>query len=268
MDFLKGAISPVIASSIVYPLELLKTNYQVLRYNNSGDPNLGSIFRQIYRTHGVKGYFRGIGTQLTTYPAFWSIYFYCDKRQLLDTSNSYVNKCSDILFASTMGSLFSNPFFVIRTKFQINQLNNKSSSMSPSYLSVIKELTKESSYRWLYRGMGSTIANNSKLCIQFPLYDLFKDQLTIHTDMPIVITTGAAGFMSKLTASSVFYPFDLIRSNQRISRDQISFKSAFTKIYKQSGIRGFYSGILIYNSASVTNFMLMMICKEYIDKYT
>jgi hypothetical protein len=261
-EFIKGTVSSVIASTVVYPVEVLKTNYQIHTYvlnSIKNSPSTYLIARNIYKKEGYSGFYRGISTQLTTYPVFWGVYFQVASYKPFQTNSQYVNNSGNILIASTIASAAANPAFVLRTHMQMNQTSDMSTNpikIKKQYIPLIKHLMRTEGFRWMTKGMITTMLNNSKLCLQFPLYDLFKKEI----NNPL-----AAGFMAKAISSSIYYPFDLIRSNQRLASKHISLHTAFKTIYRSKGLTGFYAGIWLYNGTSLPNFAIMMALKEYFD---
>lgn len=236
-DFLIGMSSSIISYGITYPIDAIKTNFQLSSYKNNS-ATVNNTIRQIYKSDGIRGFYKGISSTFITYPIFWGTFF-----GTLSYSNVFV--------ASTFASLITNPLFVLKTRFQSDLVNK------PNYLNLIKQIYEKENIYGFFKGFGSTVINNTKLCIQFPLYDYLK----IHTNSILF-----ASMLSKIAASTIYYPTDLIRTNQRNSQVKISFLEATKNIYKINGFIGFYKGVLIYNAVSIPNFIIMMFIKEYIQK--
>jgi hypothetical protein len=51
---------------------------------------------------------------------------------------------------------------------------------------------------------------------------------------------------------------DLIRTQQRSNDAKVSIFDVIKKIYRTAGLLGFYRGIVLYNSVSVPQFIIMM----------
>jgi hypothetical protein len=110
--------------------------------------------------------------------------------------------------------------------------------------------------RGFYKGFALTLANNSKLCLQFPLYDKLKSK----TDSVVV-----SSMLSKIISSTIYYPTDLIRTNQRNMKNNLNMFETAKNLYKVGGCRGFYNGVVLYNMVSIPSFIVMMMVKEWIQ---
>ena len=62
--------------------------------------------------------------------------------------------------------------------------------------------------------------------------------------------------IAKITANSIFYPLDLIRTEQRNNTSSMTMSCVVRNIRDSGG--SFYRGIMLYNAMSVPNFCLMM----------
>jgi len=85
-----------------------------------------------------------------------------------------------------------------------------------------------------------------------------------------------ASMISKIIGNTVFYPFDLVRTNQRNSNKPLKIWPTMKQIYygyyekqgtKRGNIMRLYNGALLYNCVSTPNFVLMMFFREQIKKY-
>jgi solute carrier family 25 folate transporter 32 len=239
------------------PMDVVKTQYQVARLNSS-NPRTTKIIKNIATTSGIKGFYRGIGPSLISYPIFWGAYFPIKNYNFEPSGYNLVDKFIVACGASSIASTITNPLFVIKTRVQTldtnySQSNNQDKS---NYKKLCKSIYNEEGIKGFYKGLKPTIINNTKLGIQFPLYEYFKKETN-----SIILASGLA----KAFASTIFYPMDLIRVNQRDTIKNISIMKTTKQIYKKSGIIGFYRGVLIYNIVNGSNFILMMVFKEYID---
>ena len=66
------------SSTLIYPMEVLKTNFQVMRYQNK-NPTVSSIIRNIWKISGPIGFYRGLAPHLVTQPVFYGVYFQANK---------------------------------------------------------------------------------------------------------------------------------------------------------------------------------------------
>ena len=168
-------------------------------------------------------------------------------------NNFYLNKIICAYIFATAASTLTNPLFVIKVRLQSQQHHVK--LQNETILKTAKSIYLSNGVMGYFKGLSTTLLNNTKLSIQFPLYDYINNT----TDNVVV-----SSLLSKTIVNTVFYPFDLIRTKQRNDNKKIMIKSVFKQIYKQSGLNGFYKGVLLYNLTSVPNFIIMMYLYETI----
>ena len=252
MDGLIGLVSNTLSTSIVHPIDVVKTRNQVNIMHNKSIP-INKVITDIYKSNGIRGFYKGLGPQLMTYPFFWGIYFQTSsatKRYYGENKPSFVENAFITFGSASLASSIVNPLFVLKTRMQTSEIKT-------STITVIKQLYKENGLKSAYKGLPSSIGNNVKLGIQFPLYDYLKS----HTNNILL-----SSMFSKLIAATIFYPLDLVRVNQRNSSTSLSIKQVASSVYKNYGIKGFYRGVLLYNLVSTPNFVLMIFIKEYLEK--
>jgi solute carrier family 25 (mitochondrial folate transporter), member 32 len=239
MEFVYGFCANLVSTTICHPIDVIKTNYQI---NKS---SINNNIKNIYDFRGVKGFYRGLGTNILTFPIFWGVYFQTNKI----AKEKNINPIISYYIAGMIGSFIANPFFVIKTRVQLHNI---------PIIETIKTTYKNGGIYSFYRGLNATLLNNSKLGIQFPLYDYLKDN---YMNVP------TASLISKVISTSILYPMDLIRVKQRSSDIPISILKISFDIFNTNGFRGFYRGIILYNMISTPNFVIMMCTMEYIKNH-
>jgi len=247
-EFAIGTFSSLISYSLTHPINELKKHYLISNSNSKQKLSLAELNRLIYlEYHGMKGYYRGFSSTLLTYPLFWGIFF-------------QANSHSNVMVASSIASLATNPLFVLKTRFQTaNQsMLTYQSYKKVSYLNLTRDIYQNEGCKGFFKGFGSTLANNTKLWIQLPLYDKLNDKTN-----NVVLSS----MIAKITSSTLYYPTDLIRTNQRNLKDNRNMIDVGKTIYKSQGIKGLYNGVLLYNLVSIPSFVTLMVCRDYIKKY-
>jgi solute carrier family 25 (mitochondrial folate transporter), member 32 len=239
-EFAIGTLSSLISYSLTYPIDTIKTNYQTKSLSER--PVLKDVVQQIYRTQGLKGYYRGVGSTLATYPLFWGIFF-------------QTNSTHNVMIASGLASLCTNPLFVLKTRFQSNA-NQKSGKVS--YFNLTKNIYHNEGVGGFFKGFSSTLVNNTKMWIQFFAFD----EINKKTD-----NIAMSSMLAKIISSTIYYPTDLIRTNQRNLKDNQSMFEIGNTICKANGIRGLYHGVFLYTMVSVPNFLMLMVIRDRIKKY-
>lgn len=250
MEFLTGLTSSWISITTVYPLDVVKTRYQVNSSHTIKKTPL-QILQEVKTNHGYRGFYRGLLPQLCTYPLFWATYFEAKTHINFKPSNiEFVNKALESYGAAAVASTVTNPLFVTKVKMQTLQ--------TKSIFKTISTMYQQNGWKFPFKGIVACHVNNLKLGLQFPLYDKLRE-----TNGIIVSTV-----LSKLTVSTLFYPSDLIRANQRSSEVMLGFIDACKQIVRNYGFRGLYRGVVLYNVVSMSDFIIMMWIKEHIQKMT
>lgn len=251
-EFLVSTFSSIISSTVVYPIDLLKTQIQVNQVKNI-NKNVFRLSKNIYRNQGVRGFFNGLTPFVGSYPFFWGTYFYMNQYKLDVSSNVYCNKMFNAFTSATVASVLTNPLFVLKTRLQTDSLSNQTDTLTNRQ--HIKNIIQNEGVLGFYKGLSTTVGSHTKLAVQFPMYDLLKEK---------GYSTFYASLIAKTVTSTVFYPLDLIRTNQRDSKEKLKFVDAYKTVIRNKGVAGLYKGVILYNMVTAPNFILMMVL---IDKF-
>lgn len=251
VQLLNGFMSAAIAMYVTHPFDTIKTQYQA---NNQGC-NIKSIVRNIYQQQGINGFFKGCASTLPTYPVFWGIFFSIRNQNIKYSDNYIINSIATNFLASTIASTICNPLFVLKTRKQTLVTKNQ---INGSYFREISTIYQLDGIRGFGKGLPVTLLSNLRFIIQFPLYDI----IMVKTFQNIFFSS----IISKLTANTLFYPTNIIGTIQRDHNGKLSIKSAINSLYQIHGFKGLYRGLWLYNIASVSNFTIMMIVKDKLDK--
>lgn len=238
-DGITSTICSMVASTVVYPINAIKVEFQTQK-----DKTPVQVFKSLYKR---KALYNGLRYNLTTYPVFWGVFFPIKNYfNLPKTNNLFLDKFLSVSISGSVASFVANPLFVQQVR-----------SVTGNHSSFTNMISKEGLLS-PWKGYPSTVFNNMKLCVQFPLYDYCQQKLD---------NSLASSAIAKITANSVFYPLDLVRTKQRNSKNNLSLLRAFTGLYESYGFKGFYRGMLLYNAMSVPNFCLMMFFIENIKPF-
>ena len=250
-EFIHSLIASSIATLIIQPLDVIRTQYQISYLNQK--TNVFSLSRNIWKNQGIKGFYKGTTCHLLTYPLFWGIFFQTKKYQFQPTSHSVFDNICNSLIAGTLASTIVNPLFVLKTRKQSEIFRG---SQNVNYSNLIANIARNEGIFGFYKGVNVTIFSNFKLGLQFPVYDFLMEK----TNQSIFISSC----FSKLLANSIFYPADIIRTQQRESTQKLSIRNIASLIYRKQGIIGFYKGMMLNNCTSGPNFLLLMLIKDYL----
>lgn len=305
-------VSAFLSSTITYPLEVRKTRVQTVASPLLRDSLYGSSRRMIslqYASSLLSNHYAGFRAHALCYPTFWTAYFLTSEHlKKLSTERQQrhnIHPCAIAFASAFVGTTIANPFFVVKNRMQaatpvrfvtttISVDTTVAAAAAPtetyrarnSVYQMAREIfiTEGRSIKPFASGWAATQMNNSKLVLQMPLYEfLIGSQTKKNTNSATQIVVAAT--VSKVITSSLFYPFDLVRTRQRngdkrsvltIMRDIAGINVAgatatrfdnTADLLRQSSaraLRGLYRGILPYSMATVPNFVLMMFIKDYI----
>lgn len=259
MEFLISSTSSVLSSTLVYPVDIVKTQYQVSRINGKNPLNVTQIIKHIGKNQGVRGFYQGLCPNMMTYPLFWGVYFEMKKVNYQPTGYKYPDKIFMSFISGVGATTLVNPLFVMKVRTQTELLHQRYKGNNSSlYTTLMKSIYQKEGTMGFFKGWSTTQLNNIKLGIQLPFYDFLKEK----TDSTVI-----SSMVAKLSASTVFYPFDLIRTNQRDSVNKVKAMGCLKDIYRREGIRGWYRGVGLYNLMTGPNFILMMYFKDLIMSY-
>lgn len=323
---LAGATSAIVSC----PLDVIKTKLQaqgglsVPRIGEAASARRaayrgvkGTAFT-VWREDGLKGFYRGLNPLLLGYVPTWAVYLtiynrtrsYISNKPELSMSSNLANMCGAVV-AGASSTTITNPIWVIKTRL-MSQSNSKGVIRTPWQYAgtwdAVKKMYMHEGVRSFYSGLTPALLGVSHVAVQFPLYEIFKEKLTgIEVGRPETLEEKAvhfwglalAVFLSKVIASTVTYPHEVVRTRlQTQQRSHLHHEpfadtsiragdhgrppgtvadkvpAEFPKlrgtveicqtIYRQEGWRGFYAGLGTNLIRAVPSAMTTILTYEYI----
>jgi dicarboxylate transporter 10 len=260
----------VVATS---PLEVIKMNAQVTSSNIS----IGSMFKDVYKTHHLKGFYKGLGASILAQPGYWTFYWpiYNNLKDKYSVNGQldFSKKMGIIFASSSIASMIINPFFVFKTRFQtsVMEKNTDGTLRNPNmtYKSLIYDMAKKEGIRGFYKGNLVAQFKNTQMMVQMPLYDYINESGPMNSlfgksDIILLDKAFLSGVAAKTVASCVlYYPIDSIRTNIRNNVENKSIRTIVKDIYKRpGGLLNFYRGVGIYWISAVPTFGTIMYIYE------
>eukprot|EP00835_Amoeboradix_gromovi_P006013 NODE_638_length_5673_cov_0.212953.p3 type:complete len:265 gc:universal NODE_638_length_5673_cov_0.212953:1553-759(-) len=247
---LSGGIAGTFSATILAPFDVVKTRMQSSEFQGG----ITSMTKQIMKKEGIPGFYRGLSpTLMGTIPSK-SIYFFmynnCKKLLHPQFGDNIQTNASSATIAGLTVTLCTNPLWTIRTRLQLH-------TRSISLLNICKELYREKGLRAFYVGAGVSTFGTMESAIQFGIYEELKK---------FEYSTFVSGSISKLIASALMYPHEVIRTRLRQRNAQYSgILNTALRIVREEGYLNLYSGCTAHLMRTVPNAAIMLTCYEIIN---
>ena len=206
--------------------------------------------RTIWKEEGLRGMYRGLGPMLLGYLPTWAVYLtvYENTREsYYDMCGSWwLARCYSSLTAGACSTILTNPIWVIKTRLMSQSSRVASDGMRApwhytSTWDAAKKMYKHEGLGSFYSGLKPAILGLSHVAVQFPLYEYLKMRFTgygmgehpVHDTETHWLGITAATFLSKIAASTITYPHEVLRT-----RLQTQQRNAPSSSFEGIGHRG------------------------------
>ncbi|KAL4785772.1 mitochondrial carrier domain-containing protein [Aspergillus varians] len=324
-----GASAGVASGIVTCPLDVIKTKLQA----QGGFVRRGKIVeaktlyrgmlgtgRVIWREDGIRGLYQGLGPMLLGYLPTWAVYlavydrsreYYYEKTDSWWLSRGYAS-----VTAGACSTIATNPIWVIKTRLMSQSLRSTTEGFRAPWQykntwDAARKMYMNEGFLSFYSGLTPALLGLAHVAIQFPLYEYLKTAFTGYsigehpdTGSSHWIGISCATFLSKICASTITYPHEVLRTRlqtqQRTqpspSPEEIAFRGGLggidcgrgagasssdgmpnrprysgiirtcQTILREEGWRAFYSGIGTNLFRAVPAAMTTMLTYEYLRK--
>lgn len=249
---INGAIASVMGISILYPLDLMKTQLQIQNLN-SGEcrapkMNILSLFRRTFKAEGILGLYKGSSVSYSLVVPEKALYMASNDFFRHHLSRGYSEPLStgkSVLsggLAAITTLTMTTPLELVKIQMQRSQLKTKSSPVSVFY-----NIFKTRGVTGLYQGLVATSCRELIFaCTLFPVIAYIQ---SLAPTSPQLKNPWSffAGLIAGSTAAVVSTPFDVVKT--RLQAATSSEGSRFSgvwhtgrQIYSQEGLRGLMKG--------------------------
>jgi len=166
------------------------------------------------------------------------------------------------MIAGGFANVVTNPVWVVKTR-----MTSKPQEY-PKMANAFMKILQEEGARGFCSGMGASVLGVSHVVVQFPLYEALKERIAAHTypkgEGNDLLSIGSASTASKLVASGVTYPLELIRTQMQHSGDT-GYKAALKRtkaIWKTQKFQGFFRGFGVSMVKSVPSTVITLYMYE------
>jgi len=155
--------------------------------------------------------------------------------------------------AGAVSNAATNPIWVIRTRLQTQEHVTSKPEYAGTW-DAARKMYRREGVTSFYKGMVPNMMGLVHVAIQFPLYEELKsvglgaDDARGGGAKPSALHLVAASSASKLVASTLTYPLEVIRARLHVQRSDgpqlyVSVRGAVARILREEGALGLYSGI-------------------------
>lgn len=258
MQFVAGGCAGFVEVSIMHPLDLIKTRFQIQR--GPEDPNryssLADCFRKIYRTEGPLSFYKGIlPPLLAETPKRATKFFTYERYKGLFSYGGYLPQAWVFTFAGLCSGLTEavviNPFEVIKVKLQAER---SAFTQQKSTYATAREILREHGFgsQGLGKGITATLGRHGVFnMVYFSFYHNIKGIVPEAENEKLeLLRRFLIGLASGTLSSIINIPFDVAKS--RIQGPQpvpgeIKYRKCFATIatvYKEEGFFALYKGLV------------------------
>ncbi|CCE79919.1 Piso0_003011 [Millerozyma farinosa CBS 7064] len=308
---LAGAASGFLAGIVVCPLDVMKTRLQAQGTHGASydqpkkqtGKGLINIFKTILREEGVRGLYRGVVPITIGYLPTWTIYFTVYERAkriypslFMEYFGLHVDTLNHFCSAMTAGvasSIAVNPVWVVKTRLMIQTGQGRTiydrnspadvASKRTYYkgtLDAFRLMYKEEGFRVFYSGLVPSLFGLFHVGIHFPVYEKLKSLFACNIDAgehdvrSKLTRLIAASALSKMVASTLTYPHEILRTRMQIQSSERKdspkngrLLSTLVGIYRKEGLRGFYAGYGVNLARTLPASAVTLVSFEYFKNY-
>mmetsp|Transcript_504 Transcript_504/g.1729 ORF Transcript_504/g.1729 Transcript_504/m.1729 type:complete len:308 (+) Transcript_504:425-1348(+) len=240
MHLTAGGFAGLVNTLMFYPLDVVKTRMQV---ENGSRDTLAAAFRR-------GGMFRGLSASMLALVPNWALYWVTyEELKRVGGETSPVVHMGAAVGAGMFTAVVTSPLWVIKTRMQVERVELGGKKEYETVRQSLAKVIGEEGFFALYKGLFPTVVGLLHVAVQFPLYEAIKEQLqdSCSSTNNVIIASS----VSKIAASLVAYPHEVVRSrlqNERIrisaSYNEVKHATRLVKELLQSeGLFVFYRGL-------------------------
>ena len=235
-----------------HPLDLVKVRMQTAKDKEGKKQGTFVILRQIVKTEGIGGMYKGVGAPIVAVAPIWATSFwgfdtgikmvraFCNLGP--EVALSLPQLCVAGGFSALPTALVMVPSERIKCILQMQQggKNKKYHGM----VDCAQQLYKESGICGLYKGTALTLMRDIPAnIVYFGIYEVVKQALT--NKASLTATALAAGAAAGVAFWPVALPMDTLKSRYQTAEDgrYNNIADVYNEVVKEDGIGGLFNGM-------------------------
>ncbi|KAJ2909534.1 hypothetical protein GGI21_001785 [Coemansia aciculifera] len=287
---LAGAGGGMISMAVTYPLITVNTRLQVQRNDKDSTSYAGNVdaIYKIISAEGIAGLFSGLESALFGAAVTNGVYYYffeavkaaferASKRKNMSTVESMVSGA----VAGAMTCIITNPIWVVNTRLTVKQkklttttaqADGSDKAESPTTVQAFAEIIKEDGVLALWQGIIPALILVINPIIQYTAFEQLKNRVERVRKLGS-LDFFVLGAISKLAATSITYPYILLKSRMQLKQSKnegeryTSLIDGVRKVIAQEGVAGLYKGIESKLLQSVLTASFLFMSKEALFSY-
>lgn len=265
---LSGAVGGFMSGIVTCPLDVIKTKLQAQGgfASQAGQSHhriyngLVGTARVIWQDEGPRGLYRGLGPIIMGYLPTWAVWFtvYNKSKAVLGETyhNAFVISFCSALVAGASSTIVTNPIWVIKTRLMSQMPHGRGDRSQPrggntptsrpmlhtpwhyrSTWDAARTMYTTEGILSFYSGLTPALLGLSHVAVQFPAYEFLKTKFTgggmgdsgDDGDSTHWFGVLSATILSKVMASSLTYPHEVIRTRLQTQR-----RPAGSRIFREA----------------------------------
>lgn len=265
MTLLAGYLTSSTVRLIVHPIDTIKARMQVIKgrvvFGQRASATFRSLFRETFKTDGIRGLYRGFGVTLLVGGPATALYFHVydkSKRFLSEKTglkNSFLLGFLSGIMAEVVSCVLWVPIDVLKERMQVMSLLKTYEYRNT--FDAIKQISNKEGLRSLYRAYGATILSFGPFTgISMATYDKLKYWLVPDVTKQSYTQSFLLSAISGMAASIATQPIDVVKVRMQVQRAENSklhmeagrfgYRNTFhglSKLVHEEGLLALYKGL-------------------------
>ena len=283
----------MIATTFILPVDAVKVRLQLIGEAQGKPkpnplsvqkPNPLLVIKQIFKTNGIKGFYKGISAAYCRQATYGTAKFGLYKSMFLtiQKKNGKVKtyeKAGCSLLAGFVGSMIGNPSDLALIRFQSDEYLPK--NRRRNYKNVFEafyRIIREEGVLRLWRGCGSTVVRgmtmNLAMLTTFDEVKEFLNDRSSPEEQNSIKTRLISSAVSGVVCSFVSLPFDNIKTKMQKMVIQPNGKYPYKSVIdcfflsiRREGFTGLWVGLPTYYCRVAPQSMITLLCMEFLHNH-